>query len=230
MRRLRMLVAGLALLAANSKADAQFNMQTPSISVNGSAQELVKPEALRFIMGVQNTGTTHIEAMNENSRRTKLVNEKAKELGIQPADLFTARIELNANNSHIANKVEYIAANLVSVILRDVDKAVELVAALISAGANRVVGVRPILKRDDALVQRLRAQAIQKAKDVASQSATEAGVKLGKLLSFNSYSFDWNALHQSNALQGFTTSSAPVPIELGVHAVTVQVNMSWAIE
>lgn len=223
-------VIGLALLAwlcSAAHAAAQTNLATPHITINGQTQQLVKPDGYTLIVGVEAYGPVHTQAMAENAQITERVLAEAKQRGIDPNDLRTARINLAPYDSSLKR---YRADNLVYVTLRDIEKAEQLVAALINAGANRVHGIRPVIKRNDDLLNRLRGEAVAKARQAALETATAAGVRLGPVLSINAQHYDWHGQMAGLASRGLSQDLSSVPIEPGLIPIAINVSVTWGIE
>jgi len=229
MTRLAALGVAFVVLAFSAAAAlAQSNLQTPHLSINGQTQQLVKPDAYTLIVGVETFAETHLAAMAENSRLTERVLNEAKQQGVDSRDLRTARIDLHPYDS---GKNRYRAQNLIYVTLREIEKADQLVAALITAGANRVHGVRPVLKRDEDLLNKLRAEAVARAQRTATETAAAAGVRLGPILSINAQYYDWSAMMGGLQQRGVVASDlSTVPIEPGLVPVSMSVSITWSIQ
>lgn len=218
----------LAALALATPASAQVPLQSqpPQITVEGRAQELVEPDALRIVVGVETHGASHVEAMAENAKVAARVIDAAKQRGVAPAEIRTGRIDLRPDtSSSAARSGPYRAVNLVAVTMRNVAEADQLVAALITAGANRVHGIAPIVERSAERAARLREKAIANAREVAEQSVKAASARLGPILTIRATTEDTTG----GAVAYRAVPTAGVPIEEGTVPVSVNVTMTWAI-
>jgi len=218
-----------AMLVLAMPASAQDSpLQPPHITVDGRAQEMVEPDALRIVAGVETQKASHTDAMSENAKVVARVIDAAKQMGVAASDVRTSRIDLHAdyNNSSSGPKApSFRAVNLVTVTMRNVKDADRLVGALISAGANRIQGVAPIVERNDGRSARLREKAIANAREIAEQSAKAAGAKLGPILRILATTEDSSGV-QPVAYRG---GAGSVPIEEGTVPVSISVNMTWGI-
>jgi uncharacterized protein YggE len=216
-----------AILSA-APAEAQTQPQPPQITVEGRAEELVNPDALRIVVGVETHGASHVEAMTENARIVAQVMDVARRRGIASADVQTGRLDLRPETGSYAGRSGgFRAVNLVSVTLRRITEADQMVAALLTAGANRLHGIALVVERSPERSARLREQAIAHAREVAEQSARAANVRLGPILSISAGTEDT----ASGGQAAFRSAghAAGVPIEEGRVPVAVGVTMSWVI-
>ncbi len=220
------LAATLGLVAP---ASAQTTApQPPQITVEGHAQELVLPDALRIVVGVETHGASHLEAMAENATVVARVVAAARQRGVATTDLQTGRIDLRPESASTAAKLgAFRAVNLVSVTARRVADADQLTAALLAAGANRIHGVTPLVERSAERAARLRDQAIASAREVAEQSVRAANARLGPILSIRTTTEE-----RSGGVGPTLRSAGPapaVPIEEGRVPMAVDVTMTWLI-
>jgi uncharacterized protein YggE len=212
-----------AIATAAQIADVR---SSPHIMINGRAEQLLKPDAYTVIVGVETSADTPDAAMAQNTTTIERVLAEAKRLGIAPSDLRTSYVSLRQSQG--TRQFSYMADNLIHVTLRDINQAGQMLAALINAGANRVHGIRPLIKRDEDLLNRLRGEAVVKARQAAETTATAAGVRLGRILSISAQHYDWQRAMVAPRVVGQDLSN--VPIEPGLIPIAIDVSVTWAVE
>lgn len=215
-----------ALLLGALPTSAQWTQPevVPQISVTGTSEIHMKPDALSIAIGVESFGDAHVTVMSSNSSIVTKVLAAAKDLGVEAADTFTSRISLTSQDNN--ERRRFYASNVVIFTIRDIDRADEFTAAMITAGANNIRGIKPILNPDERILERLRKEAIVKARAAAEQSVAAAGGRLGRVLRIHT-----STKPQTDVFRyGASTQLAEVPIEAGTVLLSVSVSINWAIE
>ena len=224
-----------ALLLAAVTAHGEPINEVPQIQVSGEAEAFVVPEALTIVMGVASIGDTAPKAMAETARIIRQVLNKAAARGVASKDLRTARVNLNdAGRNSSPRKAggsgrRFRAENLVYVTARDLTKVEALIGELITAGANRVQSLQPVVKPDFGRRQRLRRDAVKNAQRTAEEQATAAGVKLGKNLRLSVSTPGPQMAAVKAAIRAAREPEGNVPELPGDIRVTQQVNVVWEI-
>ncbi len=227
--------AVLAMLGvAVSVAQAQAITEIPQIEVNGEAEAYVAPDALTIVMGVRSVGENAPKAMAENAKVIRNVLQAATARGINSKDLRTARVNLNEvtsgnYSSKKGGRRGFRAENLVYVTVRDLTLVEALLGDLITAGANRVQSLQPVVKPDFGRRQRLRRNAVNDARRTADELATAAGVKLGKILRMSVSSPAPHMARGMAAVRAAGESVGNVPVKPGEVRVLQQVHIIWEL-
>ncbi len=230
---LRVIATLSACLLGTASVQAQSLDQTPQIQVTGQSEVFVKPEAMTIVLGVTSIADTHIAAMRENARIMKSVLEAAKVRGIAATDLKTARINLvditsRGKSSRAAR--QFRAENTAYVTVRNLDQVATVIGDLITAGANRVHSLTPVLPQDAERQKKLRAAAVADARVMADDLAKAAGIRLGRILRMSSNSIGIPARQGFAAARSVAADVGDVPVEPGLVRVTQSVNIVWQLE
>jgi len=227
-----MLAAGLA---APAFADDEI---IRSISVIGQGEAYGPPDRATINAGVQVMAPTVIEASRENQASIERIMQALKNEGIDAADVQTADYSVWPEQEHDPRGMDqlritgYRVNNTVRVTVRNIDRLGQVLAAVMSAGANAIHGIAFGVEDTAALEQRARAAAMAEARTRAEALAELAGVKLGRVLQV-SQSSDGG---YPTPLMGMARSrmeamAAPVPgISAGQLGVTVQVQVIFEID
>ncbi|MXP09131.1 SIMPL domain-containing protein [Pseudoblastomonas halimionae] len=199
----RMLIALAATTAAivlpGSPVEAgEIQIQATNPVVELSITETVRsaPDVAQIGAGVQTQAPTAREAVQANSQAMNRLVERLRALGIERKDIQTSNFNLNPQYNYNRETGEqtfsgYMVTNQVSVTLRDLKRAGEVLDALVGAGANNIYGPNFMLDDDAATKKAARKGAFEKGRAQAEEYARMAGYSGVRLLevseSFSSY-------------------------------------------
>ncbi len=178
-----------------------------TITVSGTAKQEQSNQIANFTAGVESIEATKEEALNKTTEAMNQLIEKVKAFGIKTEDIQTQSANVYQETEYIpidkpssliypqpergdARKGDWRANNSVSIKLREVDKATELLAILNSSGANYVYGPDFSLDDIESASDTLLTQATMNAREKAEKIAAANNQKVGKIISFvegNSY-------------------------------------------
>ena len=189
----RALFISLALLGASTAAaqTSPTEVLAPNqtlLEVQSTGQSFVAPDQATLTGGVVTFATTSREAADSNARAMAQVVAALKKAGVAPRDIQTQSVSLDPQSNYDRQGAEppritgYQARNAVTVRVRDVTKASELLTVLFEAGANDVNGPFFSIEDDSAAVAKARADAVSKAKAEADAYATAFGMRVVKVL------------------------------------------------
>lgn len=185
--------AGLALalpLAALTagRAGAEPPPRHPAtITVTGEGRVSTRPDLATVTLGVETVGQSANTALAENSAATARVMEELKAAGISGRDMQTSNLTLGPRwdqaEGQPARISGFVAANMVTVTVRDLQKLGGVLDAVARNGANSFQGLSfgladPRPREDEA-----RRAAVADALVRAKLYADAAGVTLGPILS-----------------------------------------------
>lgn len=171
-----------------------------TITVSGTAKQEQNNQIANFTAGMESIETTKEEALNKTTKAMNQLIEKVKAFGIKDEDIQTQSASVYQETEYVpmektntliypqpergeARKGDWRANNSVSIKLREVDRAEELLAILNSSGANYVYG--PDFSLDDMVSasDALLTEAVINARTKAEKIATANNQKVGKILS-----------------------------------------------
>lgn len=165
------------------------NDQPSTITVSGDGKAFAIPDIAQLNVGVQ-TGrqSTANAAMTKLKASMDPVIAAVKAQGIDDKDITTQNFWLNpvydySNGTQIARGFE--AGQSLSIKVRDLDKASDVLGAATAAGANQAGGVQFTVDNPEAVQAEARANAIKEAQEKAQVLAKQLGVGLGKILNFS---------------------------------------------
>ena len=231
MRALISLFFVLVILAQPALAEAQR-----VITVTGSGTAEAVPDMAMIQMGVMFEDANPELALAQVSEAATAITERIKAMQIAPRDVQTSDLSLNPvwNNRSSSSGSEprvsgYSASIQVRVRVRDLDKLGEIIAAVVSDGANRFGGLQFGLQYPDPVLEAARRNAVKDGKARASLYAQAAGVKLGKLLSITE---PGTASGPGQMMMEMASMgrAADVPVSAGELSLSAQVTMVFEIE
>ena len=191
-------------LPAGQSSDAEGLPRT--VTVVGVGRVTLVPDIAKINLGAQASASTVAEAKAEVDRQMSAITAVLKEMGIADKDIQTSQYSIYYQQAPVMrdegsseSKGAYRVSNMLEVTVRDIEKAGEVLDAVVEAGANQVYGVSFTVS-DDALWQsQARANAMADAKSRAQELAALAEVELGQVLTISE-----------------VVGSAPVPVQVMV--------------
>ena len=231
----------LVVLLAACSARAQH-----TINVTGDAEVKVAPDQVVLTLGVEVHAKVLAEARRENDKRVRSVRAAAAHLGIQEKDVQTDFIQLGMEyeNDGITPRYYYTRKSIV-LVLHDVARMEEVLAAVVDAGATHIHGVEFETTRLREFRDRARALAVQAASEKARDMAAAAGMKvLGGPVSISSanygggswYGSGWGGSRYATMAQnvmvnaGNGAGGGQGTIALGRISVTATVAMEFRLQ
>lgn len=163
----------------------------PQFTVSGSGEVAEAPDMATITMGVSHQADTAAEALGRMRDGAADVFEALAPFEIAPRDLQTSQLSLDpqweryklsggGDRQRIAG---YIASNLVTVRVRNLDQLGAIMDAVATAGANRFQGLQFGFEEPGPLMDQARAAAMADALRKARLMAQATGVTLGRVLS-----------------------------------------------
>lgn len=243
MRQLPFLLAASAALMMPMAASAQTQGAVPMVPATGpllslSVSESIQsaPDMATINTGVQTRAMTAKDAMAQNATQMdKLINALVK-AGIARKDIQTSGINLNPQYDY-ANRPEgqgprftgYEASNQLTVKIRKIGTAGDLVDALVSAGATNINGPTFGISEPETLVDQARTKALKTALTRANLYAQATGFKRARLVSISEgggYSPPMPVL----AMRDMAAAAPATKIEPGEVSTSISLTVQYMLE
>ncbi len=236
-------LAALALLLAGcgtnssspSQAEAAQPDQAMNIKVIGHGEALGEPDEARVTVGVEVFSPNVNEATAENEAVITAMMAALEESGIASDDIQTSNYSLWAEQKYGDNGPEGIAgyrvSNQVNVVIRDIDKVGEVLAAVTAAGANNIYGVQFSVADPDELEAEAREKALADAQMRAESLAQLSGLPLGDIVAIDETVGQYNGQYRDMGVSGFGGGAAegPASISPGRLSFQSQVQVTYSI-
>jgi uncharacterized protein len=210
--------------------------QTDGVAVRGSGVATGVPDQLRFSFGSHATDSDVSSAVARAGAAARRVLTALRDHDVTREDVQTTGLSLHPvydySDDGPPRITGYAASQRFSVLVRQLPRAGETLAAAVEAGGNavRLSGVRLEIGDEQALLREARARAFADARAKAQQYAGAAGLRLGRLVSVregvsSKPSVSRNGLAADLALGRDLRS---VPVRAGQEQVSVEVSLVWA--
>lgn len=222
------------IAAAQALAGPAAPASASGVTVVGSGTSSAQPDVLYVDVGVEVEAKQLSEAFTQASEAADRVVAALQGLGIAEEDIQTQDLSVRERRAELsppepaigrAEITGYVVRNMLQVTIDDVDRAGEVLAAVVEAGgdAARVDGLRFAIEDDDALRRQAREEAVEQARTKAEQYAELVGRELGPVVAVTEV--------------GTVPPTPPVvrldvaapPVEPGLTTVSVQVQATWEL-
>ncbi len=218
-----------------------------SFSATGEGKVVAVPDVATFSYSVVNQGGKDLATLQEqNSTKTQKINDFLKSKGVDEKDIKTENYSVEPRYQYYscpekggacppADIVGYTIRQSVTVKVRDFKQVGELLAGVVSAGANTVSQLSFTIDDPSKVKDEARALAITKARAQAESIAEAGGFRLGQLLSVDEayQPVPYYGLGMGGAMEKDVRMSAPAAlpaIEPGSQEVVVNVVLRYEIK
>jgi uncharacterized protein YggE len=218
-----------AALALPVVAPAMAEPTVPTITVTGTATVAASPDLATLMIGVTTQGENAAAALTANSAAVEAVIARLTASGIEARDMQTSNLSINPNwtsfdGSSPPTIAGYVATNLLTVRVRNLDGLGMVLDAAVADGANTLNGLSFGLAAPEPALNEARKAAVADARAKAELLAGAAGLTLGRVVMI-SETGSW-----TDPAPMFRDSAAGAPVaggEVGMTAnVTVQYEMA----
>ncbi|UOR08387.1 SIMPL domain-containing protein [Qipengyuania flava] len=190
--RYSLLLASTMLFSSGAAAQSSaLEVLAPNqtlLEVQSSGQSYIAPDQASLTGGVVTFATTSREAADSNARAMNEVVAALKKAGVPARDIQTQSVSLDPQFNYDRQGGEppritgYQARNSVTVRVRDVTKASDMLTVLFEAGANTVSGPFFSIEDDSKAVAAARNDAVADAKAEAEAYASAFDMRVVKVL------------------------------------------------
>ena len=229
-----MITAAIALTACTlPQASAENEAARRTITVTGQGEAAAAPDMAVLSIGVRTDGATAAAALRENSAAMNETIAKLKDLGVADRDIQTSGLSINPRYDYERNRsnptlIGYTASNSLTVKLRDLNSAGEVIDQAVSSGANSLGGISFTFADPKPLQDDARKDAVARARAKAELLTDAAGVRLGPVLTIH----DGHAAAPSPRpvmARMEAMSDTSVPLQAGESVITANVTIIYEI-
>ena len=228
---------GLAGCGSESSTITSNNQQT-GLWVNGEGKITVVPDIAILTTGIEAQELSVSAAMEKASAAMDKVIQALKAQGIEDKDIQTQYFSIYQVKNWMDNKEEvtgYRVTNTVTVKIRAITKAGEVIDAVVAAGGDltRINGITFTIDEPANYYVQARELAITHATNKAKQMADKAGIKLGKITYITENSGNYGITYRNYigmADSAIGTPAASTPVSVGSLEITATVNIAYEIK
>lgn len=209
-------------------------MKSDAFTVTGTGKITMKPDIAVTSLGVQSTGATAKLAQDDLNKNINAVSAAVKKLGVDEKDIQTTNYTVHPTYDYTNGKQRitgYQANGNLSVKIRQMEKANDVIDAGTAAGANVVSGITFDVDDKVAAQNEGRKLAVADAKAKAENAARVAGFSLGKLVNYQE-SFGGEprpVLMMAKAGGAEPSADNSTSVEPGTQDLSVSVTLSYEI-
>ncbi len=165
---------------------ATAEAQLRTITTSGTGSVSVAPDLLVARLGVEVRNENLSAALKEASDRIDAVTRTLTDAGISLEDVNTAFFNVRQEPADFREpdpeNFVFVVSHILSVKIRAVEQAGEIVSAATDAGANRVDEISFTIEDDGPARSEARAKALEQARSHAQELAGKSGSTLGDFL------------------------------------------------
>jgi len=246
-------VLAIAVTIYVTKGNQRYDENT--ISVSASAEAYAVPDIAKFSFEVRETAKEPQQAQEVISEKVGNILDGLEALGVSDKDIKTESYTITPKYEWVKTKQKveqspegiiyypdeeskriltgYTVSQRVTVKLRDLEKVPQALELFAKYGVENLRGPEFAIEDIDAVKEKARLEAIQKAKEKAKRLAKELDVKLGKLVSFRENSGGYVPYRAPvitmNVMDGAGKNFAP-ELPAGENEVSSQVTLVYTIK
>jgi len=189
-----LLSINVAISSVKSYRD-QHELYKNTIIVSGEGKVQAKPDIAQIDLSVVSRGSTVAMVTKDNTTKMNAVITALKGAGIEEKDIRSTTYYLNPqydyNNTANPRIIGYSLEQGLEVKIRMIDKAGEIVQKATDSGANQAGQIIFTIDEPETLLSQARAKAFDKAREKAQTLARQAGVGLGRIVSFSDDTYSY---------------------------------------
>lgn len=207
-----------------------------TLTVSASGKTFVAPDIAESSFSVVSRGKNPDELSDANNQKITAVISFLKSSGLDEKDIKTTAYNLSPDYQYDPQTQRnfitgYTLTQTVSVKIRDLTKVAKIVGGLTPLGVNQIGGINFSVDDPETSLSAARADALQKARKKAENTASQSGVKLGRVLNI-SESQNIPILYYNYGMSAAMPLKENVTptIEPGTQEVTAQVTVTYELE
>jgi len=216
---------------------SEGDLQKDTLTISATAEVDAIPDLATADFSVLTEGRTPEGVQSDNTNKINKITEFLENSGIDKKDIKTQNYNLYPSYRYDEGEQVLIGYSLnqsVTVKMRDLDKVGEIVTGVVASGANTISSLNFSIEDPDELQQDARKQALDKAKEKAKELADVAGVKLGKVVTFNESSatppYYPEPYYYDKAAIGLGGGGAAPDFQPGSSTVTATVSVTFELK
>lgn len=207
--------------------------KTDTFNVTADGKAAAAPDIALVNVGVQAQGGTVKQAQQELNSAINKVAEAIKKVGVEAKDIQTSGYNLTPTYDYREGRgriTGYQANSNLTVKVREIEKANQVIDAATVGGANQVGGVSFDIDDKTKVENEARQKAVAEAKKKAEEAAKIAGFRLGRIINYSENFGPGPRPIPMLTKTEMAAGGAPTQIEPGTNEITVSVTLSYEIK
>lgn len=205
-------------------------------TVTGEGKVTVTPDIAVVSVGVTSQGTSVKLAQKDLNIKMDAISKAVKQLGVDAKDIKTENYSINPRYDYqesVQRIIGYDANSSLTIKVRDMDKANDVIDASTGNGANQVNGISFDVDDRDTLENEARVLAVADAKKKAELAAKTVGFTLGTIVNYsegvNNDGPVPRMMSAKSAMEAGGDRAVPSTIEPGSNEIIIQVSLSYQL-
>lgn len=215
-----------------------------TITVSGEGEVFAVADIASFNFSVVEEAKTVVQAQETATKKINIALALLDKAGVEDKDIKTTAYNIYPKYEYKRSictefncppskreLIGYEVNQSISVKIRDIEKAGEVLAEIGSIGISNVSGLNFTIDDEDELLREARKQAIDDAQDKAKELAKDLNVKLVRVVNFNESGgqpvYARFATLESKAFDGVGGAVPEIPV--GENKITSRVNITYEI-
>ncbi|HXK36175.1 MAG TPA: SIMPL domain-containing protein [Candidatus Paceibacterota bacterium] len=224
-------LAGLWLIQ-NMDYTASVGNRSDTVSFSGTGTVLAKPDVAVAELAISIEGTTAERAQTDANAKSQTVVQFLKDAGISEDDIRTSSYSIYPMYDYIDGRSRirgYQVTQSLTVKIRDLEKANEILDGVVGAGVNQVNNFQFTIDDPEELEAQAREQAIENAKDKAKALRDDLGIKLGRIVGFSEGTSGSPVPYGRTAADGIGGGGGAPELPTGQNEIEVTVTLTYQI-
>ena len=226
-----MIVSGVLTFIKKGTLDERTDNNV--ISFTGEGKAYIKPDTAFVDLSVVTQGADINNVQDENTKKMNKVITFLKGFGIEEKDIKTTNYNLypqyTYENNQIPQIMGYQINQTLSVKIRKIDQAGDILKKVVSTGINQVNSFYFGVENDEEIKAQAREIAIKDAKSKAETLASQLGIKLGKISGFSENSGGYPVMYDSYKASGMGGGGTP-NVLAGENEIVVNITLTYKIK
>lgn len=207
------------------------NIITPQVNVSGEGSIKIKPDYAIITMGAEIKDLDSAKAKKQNDDIIAKMIQVIKKNNIAEKDYQTQRVSLYKTREYQEKKDYFVAAQTVTITLRNLDQYEKIMSELLEAGANSINGVEFKSTQTDKYATEIRAKAVLDAKKKAQDYAGALNQTIGKALIISDQSMVNNPrIYMMKTANAEMDAAGQQTLAIGEIEITTNVNITFELK
>ena len=212
---------------------------TKTITLVGEAERFVSPDTASVNFSMTNKSKSTKDATDSVNERIDALLKALRSFGVEEKDIKTTNYNLYPEYTYPRNSGRvfdgYRVTQSLEVKIRDLDSASDILTKVGELEVDNLSGLNFFVDNDDEILDKLRAEAIDDAKQKSRELGRELGVNLNKIVGFSegsNFGYKQPTLVRSFALEeeAFFDTAVSANIPTGENKMTSSVSVTFEIQ
>lgn len=226
--------------AGETTVHLQTEENADTVAVSGRVGMEAVPDVAQISVGVTSRAYTPSAAREDNAQAIGGTLEALAELGIEDKDIQTSNMNMRSVyswNNGVSTLTGYEMETTLTITVREMDRAGEVVDAAIAAGTNELNGVQYLVSNRDEIYDLALTDAVEIARKKAESLAAASGRTLGMVLSIDEtssavatiYDYDMAMANPDSGSEMAMNDSYRTSIQPGSTTIEAQVRVVFEL-